>query len=88
MVTAALTKYLHAHGHDVRLFMPLYAAIDRERFGLRPVARLTDLAIGIGAHRYQYSVYSATLPGLPGTGLPDRLPAPVCPRGDLFHSAG
>ena len=22
-VTAALTKYLHAHGHDIRLFMPL-----------------------------------------------------------------
>ncbi len=30
-VTAALTKYLHAQGHDIRLFMPLYSAIDRDR---------------------------------------------------------
>ena len=62
-VTAALTKYLHAQGHDVRLFMPLYSAIDRNRFTLTPVPRLTDLAINIGAHRYQYSVCTAALPG-------------------------
>jgi len=64
-VAAALTKYLHAQGHDVRLFMPLYAAIERGRFALTPLGGLSHLGIGIGPHRYQYSVYSATLPGTP-----------------------
>jgi starch synthase len=62
-VAAALTKYLHGYGHDIRLFMPLYSAIDRERFALAPVARLTDLRIIIGSHHYQYSVQTAVLPG-------------------------
>src|SRR5580698_8060736 len=62
-VAAALTKYLHANGHDVRLFMPLYSAIDRDRFVLTPAPRLMGLAISIGAHHYQYSVFTAVLPG-------------------------
>jgi starch synthase len=62
-VAAALTKYLHGRGHDVRLFMPLYAAIDRDRFALTPAPRLTGLALSIGAHHYQYSVFTAVLPG-------------------------
>ena len=28
-VAGALTKYLHAAGHDVRVFMPLYRQVDR-----------------------------------------------------------
>src|SRR5580698_6050601 len=62
-VAAALTKYLHRNGHDVRLFVPLYAAIGRERFALTPVGRLANLGISIGSHRYQYSIYTALLPG-------------------------
>jgi starch synthase len=62
-VAAALTKYMHANGHDIRLFMPLYSAIDRERFLLTPAPRLTALGISIGAHSYQYSVFTAQLPG-------------------------
>ncbi|HEY1899593.1 MAG TPA: glycogen synthase [Steroidobacteraceae bacterium] len=62
-VTAALTKYLHSHGHDIRLFMPLYAPIDRDRFELVPAPGLNDLSISIGTHRYDYSVYTAVLPG-------------------------
>src|SRR5580698_6051281 len=62
-VAAALTKYLHRNGHDVRLFVPLYAAIGRERFALTPVGRLANLGISIGSHRFQYSVYTAPLPG-------------------------
>ncbi len=62
-VAAALTKYLHANGHDIRLFMPLYSAIDRDRFLLTPAPRLTGLALSIGAHSYQYSVFTAQLPG-------------------------
>ena len=62
-VTAALTKYLHAQGHDIRLFMPLYSAIDRNRFTFTPAPRLTGLALSIGSHSYPYSVFTAVLPG-------------------------
>ncbi len=62
-VAAALTKFLHSSGHDVRLFIPLYSAIDRSRFELTPAPRLTGLAISIGVHHFQYSVYTAALPG-------------------------
>ena len=30
-VSGALLKYLHADGHDIRLFMPGYSSIARER---------------------------------------------------------
>jgi starch synthase len=61
-VTAALTKYLHGHGHDIRLFTPLYSAIDRASCTLTLAPRLTGLTISIGAHQYQYSVYTTALP--------------------------
>jgi starch synthase len=62
-VAAALTKYLHGQGHDVRLFMPLYSAIDRDRVTLAPIPQLAALSISIGVHRYEYSVHTALLPG-------------------------
>ena len=60
-VTAALTKYLTAAGHDVRLFMPLYSQLDRARFALTPtgIKRSTPL----GSHTYDWSVHTARLPG-------------------------
>jgi starch synthase len=62
-VCAALTKYLHGAGHDLRVFMPLYASVDRARFPLRPVAALQDLELALGPHRYRYSVLETDLPG-------------------------
>ncbi|HEV2286165.1 MAG TPA: glycogen/starch synthase, partial [Steroidobacteraceae bacterium] len=62
-VAGALAKYLHAGGHDVRLFTPLYASIDRAALGARPVAGLTDVPLVLGQQRYEFSVLGATLPG-------------------------
>src|SRR5215471_12029083 len=62
-VSAALTKYLHAAGHDVRLFTPLYSSIDRSRFPLQAVAGLQNMDVGVGSHRYVMSVMRAQLPG-------------------------
>ena len=62
-VTGALTKYLHAHGHDVRLFVPLYGAIDRQRFPMTPAGALSGLSVQLGVHRFEYSVRTAQLPG-------------------------
>ena len=64
-VSAALTKYLHSVGHDVRLFTPLYKSIDRVKIGARPLDGLQDFEVPVGAHRYRFSVLQALLPGTP-----------------------
>jgi len=61
-VSGALLKYLHADGHDVRLFMPGYASIEREGLEVRPVDQLRDQSVTLGTHRYDFSVSSAQLP--------------------------
>ncbi|HVO49332.1 MAG TPA: glycogen synthase [Steroidobacteraceae bacterium] len=61
-VSGALTKYLNATGHDVRLFTPLYSSIDRTRFPLTPVQGLENLAVSVGSHRYTMSVWTARMP--------------------------
>jgi starch synthase len=62
-VSGALTKYLHGAGHDVRLFTPLYSAIDRSKLNLRAVEFLQDVGLELGPHRYRYSVLAGQLPG-------------------------
>ena len=62
-VSGALTKYLHAAGHDVRLFTPLYSSIDRSKLNLRAVEFLEDVGLELGPHRYRYSVLVGQLPG-------------------------
>jgi starch synthase len=61
-VAGALTKFLDAAGHDVRLFMPFYSRIDRQGLDLQHVDFLQDLQLEFNGHRYQYSVWSARLP--------------------------
>jgi starch synthase len=62
-VSGALTKYLHAAGHDVRLFMPFYKQIKRGNLETRPVENLQDVRITLGPHQYTFSVVQARLPG-------------------------
>jgi starch synthase len=62
-VAGALTKYLHGAGHDVRLFTPCYASIDRGAYGAEPVSGLTQVPLAVGPHNYVFSVLRATLPG-------------------------
>src|ERR1700722_15908010 len=71
-VSAALTKYLHSVGHDVRLFTPLYKSIDRVKIGARALEALQDFEVPVGAHRYRFSVLQALLPGTPATERPAR----------------
>ena len=61
-VSAALAKYLHAAGHDVRLFTPFYASIDRARLTATPVAGLQDVELQLGLYGYRFSVSIARLP--------------------------
>jgi len=62
-VSAALTKYLHATGHDVRLFTPLYASINRDKFPISPVDGLQNMDVAVGPHRYVMSVMQTPMPG-------------------------
>jgi starch synthase len=61
-VSGALVKYLHAAGHDIRLFLPGHASIRRDGLELYPVEFLQDVPVTIGAHSYVYSVQTARLP--------------------------
>jgi starch synthase len=62
-VSAALLKFLHAAGHDIRLFLPAYAQLDRSELDVHPVAFLQDLTVTIGAEICRFSVLTARLPG-------------------------
>jgi starch synthase len=62
-VAGALVKYLHAAGHDVRLFMPLYRQVDRRAVQLWPVDFLHDVTLQPGGQTLRYSVKTCQLPG-------------------------
>ena len=61
-VSAALPRTLHRLGHDVRLFLPFYAGIDREKHRILPVEFLRDLPLRLGGREYRYSVYTTEMP--------------------------
>jgi starch synthase len=62
-VAGALTRYLDRAGHDVRLFSPCYASIDRTAFSAQPLEGLQDLPLALGPNHYVFSVLRARLPG-------------------------
>lgn len=45
-VMAALPKAVHRLGHDVRVYMPLYGNIDRQKFAFVPFGRPQQLVVG------------------------------------------
>src|SRR5690349_10648289 len=62
-VASALSRQLTAGGHDVRLFMPFYSQIRRDRLEATRVETLQGLPIVIGSHEYQVDIWKAKLPG-------------------------
>jgi starch synthase len=62
-VAGALTKYLYGAGHDVRLFTPCYASIDRAAYSVQPVEGVQQVPLGVGPHNYVFSLLRAQLPG-------------------------
>ncbi len=61
-VVGALPKHLAALGHDVRVVMPRYYRVDRERFGLRPLPGVLTVPMGIIGNQY-CGVYEGRMPG-------------------------
>lgn len=62
-VSAALPRYLHQAGHDVRVFMPLYGRVDQRGHEFLSVSFLRDVPLQMGRHSLSFSVFTAPLPG-------------------------
>ena len=61
-VSAALPRTLHRLGHDVRLFLPFYAQIDRQKHRILAVEFLRNIPVELGGRRYRFSVYTTEMP--------------------------
>jgi starch synthase len=66
-VANALSRQLATRGHDVRLFMPFYAQIRREKLAATRVETLQGLPIRCGRHEYRVDIWNTRLPGSAGT---------------------
>ena len=62
-VSAALSRFLHDRGDDVRVFLPLYRQIAERPFPRQPVGFLQNLTLRIGSREYLYSVVRGRAPG-------------------------
>lgn len=60
-VVGSLPRYLRALGHDVRLVMPRYYRIDREKYGLRLLPGVLVVPMGILGNEY-CAVYEGVIP--------------------------
>lgn len=61
-VVGALPKYLEKLGHDVRVVLPRYYSIDKEKYGLKLLPGVLVVPMGIVGEMY-CGVYEARLPG-------------------------
>jgi len=61
-VSAALPRYLHGAGHDVRLFIPFYARIATPGRDIMAVDFIQNVTVKLGPHTYQYSLFTTQLP--------------------------
>ena len=84
-VAAALPKALAALGHDVRVVLPLYRQVDRQKFGLRKTA--SSVPVTVGSQTRTLSVWEGLLPK-------SRVPAyflecaPLFDRDGLYQDKG
>ena len=62
-VSGALLSELAALGHEVRAFMPLYATVRSADWEFRPVDSVQNVAIAVGADRYEFSLKTTQFPG-------------------------
>lgn len=62
-VVAALGRYLHAAGHEVRVFLPLYANLREGAGSLVPVEFVRDVPIRMGNRLIRFSLKTTVLPG-------------------------
>ncbi len=61
-VAAALSQALARRGHDVRVVMPLYGELDREKLGIKILKKLPPLAVRIGQRVYDFKIHMCGSP--------------------------
>lgn len=61
-VVSALSVFLDAEGHDIRVLIPFYSSIDKSGLDISVVPGLQNLSIQLGSHHIQYAIDSAVLP--------------------------
>jgi starch synthase len=61
-VASALPQYLHAQGHDLRLFMPLYSSIGMAAVNAAALDNIQNVELRLGPHTYWFSLLQGTLP--------------------------
>lgn len=79
-VAGALPRQLHALGHDVRVFMPLYSSVERSLLALNVVPAVRDITLKLGALDYRFSLIAGTLPE-------SRTPIYLIDCPEVFHRA-
>jgi starch synthase len=62
-VSAALPQMLAEMGHEVRIVVPKYGAVDDRKYKIHEVVRLKDLQVKIGNKEVIFSLKSCFLPG-------------------------
>lgn len=62
-VSSALPQRLAEMGHEVRIVVPKYGAVDDRKFKIHEVVRLKDLQVKIGDKDVTFSLKSCFLPG-------------------------
>jgi len=62
-VSSALPQSISEMGHEVRIVVPKYGAVDERKFKIHEVVRLKDLQIKIGDKDVTFSLKSCFLPG-------------------------
>ena len=60
-VSAALPRQLRSHGHDVRVFLPMYARV--RGAGRTFTEVVPEIVFPLGGHEVRVSIYMAPLPG-------------------------
>ncbi|HQI41582.1 MAG: starch synthase [Ignavibacteriales bacterium UTCHB2] len=62
-VSSALPQMLSELGHEVRIVVPKYGAVDERKFKIHEIVRLKDLQVKIGDKDVIFSLKSCFLPG-------------------------
>lgn len=63
-VSAALPKKLTELGHEVRIILPKYGAVDERKFKIHDIVRLKDIVVNVGGKEVIFSLKSCFLPGI------------------------
>ena len=65
-VVGALPKEIASLGHEVVVFLPLYASIDRDAYDVTRMDGLGTLRVPMGERVENVALHTAVMPGAPG----------------------